>query len=143
MSIRPLSLFAATLLWLAAPAHAVTIATGLISKLVPESGVTSARVICAIANVSTKPVTVNFVSLVDTFDQSIGNTTPTGCSYPQQILPGKSCVHVAAVSDLVASSGGQIRCQVDVKGSAKSLRVTILGETVSASGVGAEVSQGE
>jgi hypothetical protein len=92
-------------------------------------------VVCLVTNVGAKPVTVTNVKFINEDGQLIANG-PSNCSFPGAIFPALNC-YVPASSP----HGSFIRCEADVKGSAKSLRMQII--SVNTTTLQREISAGQ
>jgi hypothetical protein len=108
---------------LATAVHADTIiSTGLLQVNPDTITGFALQVRCTVTNASSKPVTVNSVRFLN----ELGSEYPqhdftSNCSYPNPISPGVACLHGLGKFEL--PDNGYIRCEVNGKGSGKSLRV--------------------
>jgi hypothetical protein len=97
---------------LSGTANAAILATGIGSALNNAE--------CDVANISTKPVTVKSVTVIDGLGK-VHNPTDTNCSFPGPIFPQLECfISVSADAGL----GHDLRCVIDTSNKS-SIRATM------------------
>jgi hypothetical protein len=113
----PLGLIATFTLGAVATASAGSISTSLVLRR-------QDALVCTVANVSTKPVQVGAVTMLDENGASLTLLSDkSNCTFPGAVSPGLSCIQVF---DDTSTAGLFARCVVQAHGSQNALRVRIL-----------------
>jgi hypothetical protein len=116
------TLLMVSVLSLASLVHADTIISTSLLEVNPEGSEFAFRARCTVANITSKQVTVNSIRFIN--ENGVEHTQvqfPSNCTFPNPIFPGQACINGLAKTELAGTDW--IRCEVNTKGSSKSLRV--------------------